>query len=221
MAEETNPADVGQTPDPAAGSPDAKALQAQLNGTKGRLKQVEASFQAEKETWGLEKQTMGEQLRTAQEAIAALTRARDELTPFQQKATEYEGQLKLAQAQSARQEALMRYPSLLRDGLRELVLSSTLEGDALEAHLRSLGEAYAIQPPDPKKGGSTPPPPPGSGSERKSGKALDEALEAQRKGDFVKFNELMNEHYRLLDKEKGKFVPVERKTAGDLPDKPE
>ena len=224
MADEPIIPGDGAPPDTTPGNqlPDVRTLQAQLSGTKGRLKQVENTYLAEKEAWGLEKQTLSEQADAAKKALTDLAKTRDELLPFQQKATELEGQLGLARAQAAKQDLLMKYPRLLRDDLRALALSSTLEGDALEAHLKTLDETLAGAIPDPKRAGSTPPPPPASGkNERTAAQVQDEAMEAMHGGDFKKFNTLMSEHYQLLDKEKGKFVPAEKTPTGEFPKEPD
>ena len=175
---------------------DAATLLAKLQGTQGRLKQVQDTSKAREETWSLERQTLTDQLTAAQKATVDLGTKIKEYEPVLEAKSTLEVQLKQAQSQVAKQDALMKHPTLLRDDLRALVLSSTLEGEALDGYLTSLAEAFKGAPAP--MGGT--PPPPVTPPEKEPAAVMDEALALMGEGKTAEYEKKMMEYWQLLDK---------------------
>jgi len=203
-------------------------LEKSISGYKGRATQAENELSKAKETYAAEKarleaQASAEkvqlesQLRAANAAAAAALKTAEELQPKAARSSSLEAELAQTVKKVAKQDALMKFPSLLNSPVPQLIYSSTLEGETLDAYLKSLADAMGSKAP-PAVGTGTPPTPPPA-PESKAADFLKRAEEARSAGDMAKYDENYRQYLRSLDGEKGAFVPriVGRGTGGDLP----
>jgi vacuolar-type H+-ATPase subunit E/Vma4 len=160
-----------------------------------------------------EREAIAAQLKELSSQADTWKAAATELESLKPKAAEA-AQMALSQAQmNARLKTLLKHPEVLDESTLALVESSTLEPEALEAHLTKLagimskaGSGRVIAPSPAKQESATPTPE----------TFRDEALKAMSSGDMDAFNEGMSKYWAALDTKK-KFGPAEPNLIGDQP----
>jgi len=188
-------------------------LQNELRQAQETLANEKARLQAE---IAAEKARLATELQTAQAATSAALHTVEELQPKVALSSEKEAELANLQRKAAKQDALMKFPSLLGTSVVPLVYSSNLEGETLDTYLQSLAGALGSKAP-PVPGEDTSPTPPVA-PEIKAADLFIKSEEARAQGDMVEYDKLYREHLRALDKEKGLFQPRIVSQGGDFPE---
>jgi len=205
------------------GQVDAKALKAKYDGLKGWAKTVREKAVAAQKAWGLQQTDLTTQVGERDKALRELGTSLVALKETAGKLPDLQTQITALTGKATRQDLLMKYPAALRPEIIPLVMSSTLEGEALEQHIKVLADAFGSKEPPPvapQAGGATPPPPPAGGGktpEQEAEALTNEALKAMSDGKFDLYEAKMQEAWAKMDEAKGKSGPRPPHTIGAGP----